>query len=135
MYSKGYGVLQDYKEAARLYVLSAEQGFPEAQNNLGMMHKNGSGVTQNYKKAVRLLKLASEKGYGPAQYNFGNRYLHGEGVIQDIVYAHMWWKIAVSNGIDKGKKYKKYEEEMTLSQIEEAQRLARECVKKNYKGC
>jgi len=25
--------------------------------------------------------------------------------------------------------------EMTLSQIEEAQRLARECVKKNYKGC
>jgi len=24
---------------------------------------------------------------------------------------------------------------MTSSQIEEAQRLARECIKKNYKGC
>jgi len=63
-------------------------------------------------------------------------YALGEGVPQDKVYAHMWWNIAASTGDDSAKKNKKIvEKKMTSSQIEEAQRLARECVKKNYKGC
>ena len=61
-------------------------------------------------------------------------YGNGTGVVQDFIYAHMWWNIAASNGIDKGNK-KTVEEMMTTSDISEAQRLAGECVKKNYKGC
>ena len=48
----------------------------------------------------------------------------------------MWFNISASSGSEKGKGLKDLlTEEMTPSQIEKAQRLARECVKKNYKGC
>ena len=54
----------------------------------------------------------------------------------DYVYAHMWWNIAAPQG-DKVSSEQKdiIEEKMTPSQIEKAQDLACECVKKNYKGC
>ena len=51
MYSKGHGVPQDYKEAVRLYRLSAEQGFAKAQYNLGLMYAKGRGVLQDYSLA------------------------------------------------------------------------------------
>ena len=38
MYYNGYGVPQDYKEAARFYTLAAEQGDADAQYNLGLMY-------------------------------------------------------------------------------------------------
>ena len=68
---------------------------------------------------------------------FGNiDYYNGQGVKIDKVYAHMWASIASSNGFDNSKGLlETLNKEMTPSQIEEAQRLARECVKKKYKGC
>ena len=64
-------------------------------------------------------------------------YALGQGVIEDKVYAHMWGIILNSNGYEDGKKIMDYllKQGMTTSQIEEAERLARECIKKNYKGC
>jgi len=48
----------------------------------------------------------------------------------------MWLNIASSNRHELAKENLKIiENKMTLSQIEEAQKLATECVKKNYKGC
>ena len=48
----------------------------------------------------------------------------------------MWKNISASNGYEPAKDdLKIIEKEMTSSHISEAQRLARECVKKNYKGC
>ena len=100
------------------------------------MHENGDGVAQDNKEAFRWYILAADQGYVSAQNNLGFMYALGDGVIQDNVYAHMWWNIAASTGYDMSKKGKKFiEEKMTLSQIEEAQRLARECIKKIYKGC
>ena len=136
MYDTGEGVPQDYKEAVRWYRLAAEQGHADAQYNLASMYDNGDGVPQDYKEAVRWYRLAAEQGNAKAQYNLANRYYFGEGVIKDIVYAHMWKNISASNGIDEARKdLKIFEKKMTLSQKEEAQILARECVKKNYKGC
>ena len=77
-------------------------------------------------------------GEGPgdadAQLNLGAMYGEGKGVVQDFMYAHMWFNIAASNGADDGNR-KIVEEKMTTSDISEAQKLARECVKKNYKSC
>jgi len=67
MYSKG--VPQDYKEAIRLYRLSAEQGLAEAQNNLGSMYSKGQGVPQDYQEAVKWFRLSAEQGYAQAQFN------------------------------------------------------------------
>ena len=48
----------------------------------------------------------------------------------------MWASIASSNGFENAKGLlEALDKEMTPSQIEEAEKLARECVKKNYKGC
>jgi TPR repeat protein len=60
MYFNGRGVPQDYKEAIRLYRLSAEQGYAEAQYNLGVMYADGQGVAEDYAEAIKWLKLAAE---------------------------------------------------------------------------
>ena len=98
------------------------------------MYYEGNGLPQDNKEAVKWFRLAAEQGNAAAQFYLGVMYGNGTGVVQDFIYAHMWWNIAASNGVDKGNK-KKVEERMTTSDISEAQKLARECVKKNYKGC
>ena len=136
MYRKGEGVPQDYKTAAKWYTLAAKQGDASAQGNLGLMYRKGAGVPQDYKTAVKWYTLAAEQGDATAQSNLGAMYYNGNGVIQDDVYAHMWWSIAASSG-DKDAIENRDEVagEMTPSQLEKAQDLARECVRKKYKDC
>ena len=63
-------------------------------------------------------------------------YYNGEGVIEDNVYAHMWFSIAASQGHENAAKNRDIvAKRMTPADISAAQNLARECVKKNYKGC
>ena len=48
----------------------------------------------------------------------------------------MWANIASSNGDEKGGRLRDtVAKQMTTSQIETAQKLARECVRKKYKDC
>ena len=126
MYFKGEGVPQDYKEAVKWWKLSAEQGDASAQFNLGQMYRKGQGVPQDYKEAVRLYRLSAEQGDAYAQHNLGNRYAQGQGVPQDYVSAHMWFNLAGINGDKSAVKNRNIvEKKMTPSQIEKAQRLAR----------
>ena len=126
----------DFATAFKEWKPLAQQGDADAQYNLGVMYDKGHGVIQDYKEAVRLYRRAAEQGHASAQSNLANRYYYGEGVIKDIVYAHMWKNISASNGRDKSREeLKTIEKKMTTLDISEAQRLARECVRKNYKGC
>ena len=62
--------------------------------------------------------------------------IKGNGVIQDMVHAHMWFNIAASRGHEDAKKGREMaSNRMTKEQTAKAQELARECVKKDYKGC
>ena len=47
MYSKGQGVAQDYRQAAKWYQKAAEQGNYKAQYNLGGLYYYGQGVKKN----------------------------------------------------------------------------------------
>jgi len=62
MYSNGLGVPQDYKEAVRLYRLSAEQGDAKAQLNLGNNYALGEGVPQDYVSAHMWMNLSGSQG-------------------------------------------------------------------------
>ncbi len=63
-------------------------------------------------------------------------YYNGRGVLKDNVHAHMWFNIAASLGHEQAPKRREFiEKNMTLADISAAQRLARECVANNYKGC
>ena len=134
MYAYGRGVTQDYKGAVKWYRLSAEQGNATAQYNLGTMYDNGQGVTQDDKEAVKWYRLSAEQGNALAQLKLGVMYDKGQGVIQDYVEAHKWFNIAGANGNELGRKNRDIiEKRMTLDQIAEAQKLAREWMEKHGK--
>jgi hypothetical protein len=136
MYAKGQGVPQDYKQAVKWYTEAAEQGHAKAQHNLGLMYDNGQGVPQDYKQAVKWYTKAAEQGDADAQFNLGLMYAKGQGVPQDNVYAHMWFNLAAANGQENASKARDIvADSMTTADISKAQSLARECLKKNYKGC
>ena len=51
MYYYGQGVAQNYQQALAWYQKAANQGFADAQNNLGVMYANGKGVAKDYQQA------------------------------------------------------------------------------------
>ena len=63
-------------------------------------------------------------------------YGKGLGVPQDYVRAHMWINLSASAGDEDAIKNRDtVAKQMTPSQIEEAQKLARECAANNDKEC
>ena len=94
------------------------------------------GVTQDYQAALKLFKLAADQGNAKAQYNLGVMYYIGKGVTQDFTRAYMWLHIAASQGLEDAKGQRsKIEKQMTSADVSKAQKLARECVAKEYKAC
>ena len=126
----------DFKTAFKEWKPSAEQGNKFSQYNLGVLYNLGRGVSQDYKEAFKWFSLSTQQGHEVAQRELGVMYYKGVGTIQDYIYAHMWLNISASNGYELSLENRDLvAKSMTSSQIQEAQRLARECVKKNYKGC
>ena len=136
MYYKGKGVPQDDKAAVQWYRRAAEQGDADAQKNLGVMSR-AARFNLGFKAAAQQLRRAAEQGIAFAQGKLGWMYAQGKGVPIDYVYAHMWANIAASvgNNINAAALLNRIEIKMTLSQITEAQKLARECILKAYKNC
>ena len=118
MYEGGYGVEQDYSEAARWYRQAAEQddaatrvellrdrgyGFdqsdPEAERryrlseaHFGLAHmiEDGRGLVQDDSDAARHYRSAAECGHNEAQIELARLYEEGRGLPQDEVEATRW---------------------------------------------
>ena len=139
MYNRGVAAAQrgDYETAIREWRPLARQGNAEAQNMLGFMYQEGTGVPKNAKTAVKWYRLAAEQGDENTQLGLGVMYFVGEGVKKrDFLYAHMWGNISASLGVKEGAELRDMAAtEMTPAHISKAQDLARECVRKKYKGC
>jgi len=58
LFATGKGVDQDLQKAVKWYRKAAGQG-PEAQCNLGVMHRYGEEVAQDFKKAVIWFRTAA----------------------------------------------------------------------------
>ena len=134
-YRSGIGVIKDYKEAMQWSRLAAEQGNANAQANIGALYFYGQGVPKDDKETVKWQRLAAEQGHARSQRNLGLMYKLGLGVKEDAIYGNMWLNIAASNGDEDAANEREATGGMTESDISKAQDLARECVKKNYKGC
>lgn len=136
MHADDEGVPQSDTEAVKWFRLAAEQGSASAQFNLGFMYANGRGVPQNDTETVKWYRLAAEQGNARAQVGLGLSYALGQGVPQNNAYAHMWVNLAAAQGNSNGRETRDLLAKlMTEAQIAEAQRLASECLAKNYKGC
>ncbi len=81
----------------------------------------------DYDRAVQEFRPLAEQGHAQAQVNLGIMYSQGRGVPKDYVQAYRWYTLAAGQGDDLAGKFKDHlEKSMTLDQLAEEQRLARE---------
>lgn len=89
----------DYKRALKLYKLSADQGYAEAQNALGLMYYYGTGVKESNLKALEFFKKSAVQGSKYGQNNLADMYHHSEtDVEQDYLRAAELYQRATAQG-------------------------------------
>ncbi len=98
LYKNGWGVKQDYAEAATWFRRAADQGNATAQVNLGWLYRRGYGVELDYAKAMAWFRKAAAQGNAQAQANIGWLYEKGLGVQQDYAEAMAWYRKAADQG-------------------------------------
>jgi TPR repeat protein len=114
----------------------AEEGSALAQFLMGTMYQLGEIVPQDYAEAAKWIGRAADQGLALAQFALGGMYVLGKGVPEDAVRAHMWFSLAAAQAVqiiganklmsDANEMRDALAQTMSLAQIEEAQKLARE---------
>jgi len=99
----------DFATALREWTPLAEQGYADAQSNLGLMYYNGDGVPQDYKTAEKWFRLAAEQGLADAQLKLGHMYTTKVAadvnswafikvIPEDYETAAKWYRLAAEQG-------------------------------------
>ena len=88
----------DYDEALREF---KDEGDPEGNFALGVMHYKGEGVARDPDEAVAWFHRAADNGHAGAQYNLGLLYLRGEGVQKDRREAAHWFRLAAGRDMSR----------------------------------
>ena len=65
-YIKGFGVEQNYVNAAKELSRASDQNVPAAQYGLACLYILGQGVPQDFSKAIYLMIKAQDSGYDKA---------------------------------------------------------------------
>jgi len=76
----------------------ADQGYAQAQYNLGTCYLDGIGVAKDLVEAVKWHRKAADQGHAPAQYVLGLCYENGDGVAKDQIEAVKWHRKAADQG-------------------------------------
>ncbi len=96
------GVDQDINEAARFYLMAAQQGHTAAQNNLGKMFEwkhNSKDINEAVLgEIVPYFRRGAERGHSDAQVYFGYLLRDGRGVAQDSAEAERYFIMAAERG-------------------------------------
>lgn len=82
-------------EAARYYLMAAEQGHLGSMTRYALFAKDGIGIEKNEALAVKWFRRAADGGQEAAMTNLGGLYEAGRGVKQDYVEAARWYRRAV----------------------------------------
>jgi TPR repeat protein len=114
------------------FTKAAEQGYVNAQNNLGVMYDDGDAVAENDVEAVKWFTKAAEQGFARAQNNLGAMYENGRGVPKDTIQAAKWYILAIAQGNEEAvTKYTELAKLMTPEQIDQAQQASKQFVPQN----
>jgi hypothetical protein len=84
--------------AFRIWHRLAEEGYVNAQLNLGVIYDHGQGVPEDPQEAVRWYLAAASQGSSGAQYNLGLMYATGKGLKSDMDQAADWYRKAADQG-------------------------------------
>ena len=103
MYHGGYGVPQDYAQAAFWCRKAAEQGFAPAQNNLGALYHHGHGVPQDDTQAVFWCRKAVEQGYTGEKYrDEAASHLTPADLSREQEPARKWFESTINPYVESG---------------------------------
>lgn len=126
-------------EMLQWYTRAAEQGDVSSQEALCIGYYKGFRSIQDYDAAFKWCTLGAESEHDSfSKETLGLMYYEGKGVTQDYIRAHMWFNVAAAANprlASAIKNRSEVEEKMTPTQVGKAQKLARECLAKNYKNC
>jgi uncharacterized protein len=105
------------------------RGNAHALGRLGFRYENGFGVPQDYAAAADLYRRAAEQGDAFAQSRLGISYDRGHGVPYDLILSYKWLDLAAARASRRDHDfYQRLRDavasKMSLSQVEEGQRLA-----------
>lgn len=91
----------DYATALKEWEPLAEQGYAQAQTNLGTMYSHAKGGSRNYRLAALWYHRAAAQGSKRSMYNLGVAYEFGRGVAQNDATALDWYRqAAVQNLVE-----------------------------------
>jgi uncharacterized protein len=116
-------------DLAENYLLKAsKEEYAEANFILGMY---GCGFNEN--ERFNLIKNSVDEGFDEAFIPVAERYNRGLGTSVNKIRAYMFYTIAFESG--KWKDLRSDVSDISSFERRKAQKLARECVRKKYKGC
>lgn len=140
----------EVESAYEVFTRYARQGYARAEYNLGYIHKisvdagwTDIGFVADYEQAIVWFRIAADKDYARAQHYLGIMYRDGKGLPKDSVEACMWFILATSEpgpeslpetrkvNVDLHRDLTSLREEMTSSQVSQAEKLAREWANEN----
>lgn len=114
-------------EAVYHFNKAANQGYADAQNQLGLCFLNGQGVPQDSKRAVHWFYESAERNNAEGQFNLGTRFYRGEGVPPDLVLAYQWFSLAADQGHQEAAVNRNtIIQKLTATELAEARRLVNE---------
>jgi TPR repeat protein/Flp pilus assembly protein TadD len=85
-----------------LLVEKAEQGDPDAQNELGFRLEQGRGTTKDATRAAAWYRKAAEQGHSAAQSNYGVCLLLGRGVDRNVPSGIAWLRKSAAQNDSNG---------------------------------
>jgi len=137
-YHDGKNIPRNDSEAIKLVKSAAEQGYGEAQEILGTLFDLGVMVVQNYGEALHWHKMAASKGCHDAWRSLSQIYRDGKGTTRNYVKAHMWMNLYTARtyaGEFEIEERNRLEKSMTQQQVNQAHKLAAQCLASNFKQC
>ena len=98
LYESGVGLRDSDAEAVAWYRKAADQGYLEAQYNLGVMLFLGRPSPADTASGIVWIRKAAEAGHAEAQYNLAVLYSMGRGVPADRELSIEWFQRAAEQG-------------------------------------
>jgi TPR repeat protein len=92
---------KSYTEAYKLFLKSAEAGYPPAQEYLASCYLNGLGVDKNASEGFKWAKMSADKGLHWGQYLTAFCYYSGTGVEQNRAEAFKYMLLSAKQGSGK----------------------------------
>lgn len=97
--AEGKGTPQNFKEAAKWYQRSADQGLAQAQYRLGTFYERGLGVKADRAQAETLYKRAADQGNVKAMHNLAVLSTNQTDQSPDYTTAAQWFEQAAKRGL------------------------------------